>query len=39
MKDLMELVIKNNRNKSPDPMPVDEISHLRVRKYRAPQNE
>lgn len=39
MKDLMELVIKNNRNKSPDPMPVDEISHLRVRKYRDPQNE
>ncbi|EHT12059.1 hypothetical protein SB6416_03094 [Klebsiella pasteurii] len=39
MKDLMELVIKNNRNKSPDPIPVDEISHLRVRKYRAPQNE
>ncbi|WEJ86937.1 MAG: DUF5066 family protein [Klebsiella huaxiensis] len=39
LKDLMELVEKNNRNKSPNPMPEDEISQLRVRKYRNPQNE
>ena len=39
LKDLMELVEKNNRKKSPNPMPEDEISQLRVRKYRNPQNE
>lgn len=39
LNDLMKLVKKNNRNKSPDPMPEDKISQLRVRKYRAPENE
>lgn len=39
LNDLMELVKKNNLNKSPDPMPGDKIAQLRVRKYRDPQNE
>ncbi|EEH8941126.1 DUF5066 family protein, partial [Salmonella enterica] len=35
---LIELVKKVNRNKVPNPMPAEEISRLRVRKYRDPQN-
>lgn len=35
---LIELVKKVNRNKVPTPMSAEEISRLRVRKYRDPQN-
>lgn len=35
---LIELVKKVNRNKVPNSMPAEEISRLRVRKYRDPQN-
>ena len=39
LEDLMELVKKNNRNQSPDPLPEDKVSQLRVRKYRDPLNK